>query len=412
MAGSLIIRHAGLVDPDAETVLPDQRIRIADGTFVEVGPDTDRSVDSDEIDATGRFAVPGLIDCHVHVTAHSADEHALTMDDPSYVAARAAVELRATLRRGFTAVRDMAGATEGLARSVTEGHIDGPRLFFGGKALSQTGGHGDLRQSGQQVYDTHYATPGLGRVCDGVSEVRRAARDEIRRGATHLKLMLSGGCSSHADRIDSLQFSADEIRAAVQEATAAGIYCGGHAYTTAAVVRGLELGVRSIEHGNLMDSSAIPLFLQHNAFYVPTLVTYEALADEGHRHGMTTDGLAKVATVRAGGLTALELAHRGGVDIVYGTDLLGDMRRRQSAEFRIRAAVQPAAAILRSATTAAARLLDRAGTLGVIAEGALGDLILTEHDPLADITVLADPAGEITAVIRDGHRIRGLPGVR
>lgn len=405
MAGSLVIRHAGVVDPDTENVRPDQRIRIANGMFVEVGPDTDRSVGSDEIDATGRFAVPGLIDCHVHVIAHSADEHALTMDDPSYVAARAVVELQATLRRGFTSVRDMAGATAGLAHALAEGHIDGPRLYFGGKALSQTGGHGDLRLSGQQVYDTHYATPSLGRVCDGVSEVRHAARDEIRRGATHLKLMLSGGCSSYTDRIDSLQFSDEEIRAAVQEATAAGIYCGGHAYTTAAVVRGLELGVRSIEHGNLMDASTIPLFLQRKAFYVPTLITYDALIDEGHQHGMTADGLAKVATVRAGGLEALDLAHRGGVDIAYGTDLLGDMRRRQSEEFRIRSAVQPAAAILRSATTVAARLLDRAGTLGVIAEGALGDLILTEHDPLADITVLADPAGEITEVIRDGHRI-------
>lgn len=407
MAGSVTIRHAALVDPDSESVVPDRRIRIEDGTIVEIVADPGSPVASAEIDATGRYAVPGLIDCHVHVTAFSADEHSLTMQDPSYVAVRAAVELRATLRRGFTTVRDMAGATAGLALGIAEGHIDGPRLFFGGKALSQTGGHGDLRLAGQQMQDTSYAMPGLGRTCDGVSEVRRAARDEIRRGATHLKLMLSGGCSSHTDRIDSVQFSDEEIHAAVQEAAAAGIYCGGHAYTTAAVVRALVLGVRSIEHGNLMDTSVVPLFLQHQAFYVPTLVTYQALADEGKQHGMTDEGLDKVATVRAGGLQALDVAHRGGVDVAFGSDLLGGMRRRQSEEFRIRAEVQPAAAILRSATTVAARLLDRAGTLGVIAEGALGDLILTVHDPLADIRYLADPAAEITAVIRNGHQIAG-----
>jgi len=405
VGGSVVVRHAAIVDPDGEIVSPDHRIRIEGGTIVEVGPDPGRPVSSDEIDAAGRFAVPGLIDCHVHVTAHSADEHALTMDDPAYVAATAVVELRAILRRGFTTVRDMAGATTGLARATAEGLVDGPRLFHAGKALSQTGGHGDLRLPDQEWHDTHHATPGLCRVCDGVPEVRRAARDEIRRGATHLKLMLSGGCSSHTDRIGSLQFSDDEIRAAVQEAAAAGIYCGGHAYTTEAVFRGLELGVRSIEHGNLMDASTVPLFLRYRAFYVPTLITYDALVEEGRAHGLGREAVAKVAEVRAGGLVALETAHHGGVDIAFGTDLLGGMRARQSEEFLIRAEVQPAAAVLRSATTVAARLLDRAGVLGVIAEGALGDLILTEHDPLLDIRPLATPTTEITQVIRNGYRV-------
>lgn len=405
MDGSLVVRHGTIVDPDRETLSPDSRIRIENGIVVELGPDSDRPVSDGEIDAAGRYAIPGLIDCHVHVIAHTADEHALTVDDPSYVAVTAATELRAMLRRGFTTVRDMGGASAGLARAVEDGHIDGPRLFCAGKALSQTGGHGDLRLPGQQVYDPHYAAAGLGRMCDGVSEVRRAARDEIRRGATHLKLMLSGGFSSHTDRIDSLQFSDDEIRAAVGEATAAGLYCGGHAYTTAAVVRGLELGVRTIEHGNLMDASAVPAFLSNQAFYVPTLVTYEALLTEGSKHGMTDEGLAKVALVREGGMDALTAAHQGGVDIAFGTDLLGGMRRRQSEEFAIRAEVQSPAAVLRSATTVAARLLNRAGSLGVIAEGAHGDLILTEHDPLLDIRFLANPTTEIAQVIRGGRRM-------
>ncbi|MFB9835992.1 metal-dependent hydrolase family protein [Actinoallomurus acaciae] len=398
--GSLTIRRASLVDPDTENVQENTRIRVEDGVVVEVGPDPGGPVASAEVDATGLYALPGLIDCHVHVTAHTVDEHALTMEAPSYVTARAAAELRATLARGFTAVRDMAGADHGLARAVAEGVLPGPRLFAGGKALSQTGGHGDLRPAGQNVHDTHYWTPGLGRVCDGVPEVRRAVRDEIRRGAAHIKLMLSGGCSSPTDRIGSLQFSEEEIVAAVQEASAADVYCAGHAYTSAAVERALRLGVRTIEHGNLIDESVLPLFA--GAFYVPTLITYTALVEDGPAHGLSPESRAKTLEVLDGGLHALELADRAGVSIAFGTDLLGPLRTRQPEEFRIRAQVQTPGAILRSATTIAARVLGQEGRLGVIAPQAHADLILTRHDPLSDITHLAEPTEEIALVIQAG----------
>jgi imidazolonepropionase-like amidohydrolase len=400
--GSLTIRRASLVDPDTENIQENTRVRVEDGIVVEVGPDPGGPVASAEVDAAGLYAVPGLIDCHVHVIAHTVDEYALTMEPPSYVTARAAVELRAMLGRGFTTVRDMAGADHGLARAVDEGVLPGPRLFIGGKALSQTGGHGDLRPAGQNVHDTHYWTPGLGRVCDGVPEVRRAVRDEIRRGAAHIKLMLSGGCSSPTDRIGSLQFSEEEIRAAVEEASAAGIYCAGHAYTSAAVERALRLGVRTIEHGNLIDESVLPLFPENGAFYVPTLITYTALVEDGPAYGLSPESRAKTLEVLDGGLRALELADRAGVPIAFGTDLLGPLRIRQSEEFRIRAQVQTPGAILRSATTVAARVLGQEGRLGVIAPGAHADLLLTRHDPLSDITRLAEPAEEIALVIQAG----------
>jgi imidazolonepropionase-like amidohydrolase len=398
-----MIRRAALVDPSAETVGENVRIRIENGVVVETAPDPGGPVGSAEVDAAGLFAAPGLIDCHVHVVAHTADEHALTMQSPSYVAACAARELAATLRRGFTAVRDMAGADFGLARAVADGLFPGPRLFVCGKALSQTGGHGDLRHAGQNVHDTHYWTPGLGRVCDGVPEVRRAVRDEIRRGASHIKLMLSGGVSSLTDRISSLQFSDEEVRAAVEEAAAAGLYCGAHAYTAAAVERALRLGVRTVEHGNLIDASVLPAF--GSAYYVPTLVTYAALAEDGLRHGLAPESNAKVAEVLDGGLRALELADRAGVAIAFGTDLLGPMRARQAEEFRIRAQVQSSAAVLRSATTVAARLLREEGRLGVVAPGAWGDLILTRHNPLEDVARLADPEAEIALVVQGGKRV-------
>ena len=186
IVGDMVIRRVAVVDPDGEQVRADQRIVIERGVVTEVADDPGDRLRTGELDGLGRYAVPGLIDCHVHVTAYTADEHALTVQSPSYVAARAIDELAATLARGFTTVRDAAGADHGLARAVEEGHVAGPRLFFGGKALSATGGHGDLRTAGQNGHDTHYAVPGLGRVCDGVTEVRRAARDEIRRGCEML----------------------------------------------------------------------------------------------------------------------------------------------------------------------------------------------------------------------------------
>lgn len=406
MNGSMTIRHAAVIDPETETVAEDTRVRVEDGVIVVVAGDHGGPVASGEIDASGLYAVPGLIDCHVHVTACGADEHALTMEAPSYVTAHAAVELRAMLRRGFTTVRDMAGADHGLARAVAEGVLAGPRLFTCGKALSQTGGHGDLRLPGQIPYDAHPWTPGLGRVADGVTEVRRAVRDELRRGADHIKLMLSGGCSSLTDRIGSTQYSEEEIRAAVEEARAAGVYCGAHAYTAAAVERALRLGVRTIEHGNLIDASVVPLFLDRDVYLVPTLVTYAALAEDGPLHGLAPESHAKVFEVLDGGLRALELADRAGVAIALGTDLLGPMRARQSEEFRIRARVQSPGAVLRSATTVAALLLGQKGRLGVIAPGAHGDLLLTRHDPLTDITRLAEPYEEIAMVVRAGTVVR------
>lgn len=400
--GSMTIRHASVVDPEAETVTGDTRVRIEDGIITEVAPDPGGPAAPGEVDASGLYAVPGLIDCHVHVTACTADEHALTMEAPSYVTAHAAAELRAMLRRGFTSARDMAGADRGLARAVEEDLLSGPRLFTCGKALSQTGGHGDLRRPGQHAYDAHPWTPGLGRVADGVTEVRRAVRDELRRGADHIKLMVSGGCSSLTDRIDAPQYSDEEIRAAVEEASAAGVYCGAHAYTEAAAERALRLGVRTIEHGNLIGEAVLPLFRERGAFLVPTLVTYAALAEEGPRHGLAPESHAKVFEVLDGGLRALEIADRAGVAIAFGTDLLGPMRARQAEEFRIRARVQTPAAVLRSATTVAARLLSREGRLGVVAPGAYGDVVLTRHDPLADITLLAEPGEEIAMVVRAG----------
>src|SRR5919202_4518072 len=304
------------------------------------------------------------------------------------------------LFRGFTTVRDAAGGDFGLARAVDEGLMVGPRLVFGGRALSQTGGHGDSRSRGRTALEAGYSYTAASVVCDGVPEVRRAVREEIKRGAQHIKLMLSGGVASPTDRVDSIQFSLDEIRAAVEESEAANRYVLGHAYTSRAINRGLECGVRSIEHGNLMDESSPPLFLQHGAFYVPTLVTYSALAEQGREHGLPEASYRKVSDVLDAGLSALELAARAEVPIAYGTDLLGAMHAQQSREFALRAQVQSAAEIVRSATAVGARLLRLEGQVGLVAPGAYADLLLVDGNPLEDVRVLAAPDRHLRLVMQ------------
>jgi imidazolonepropionase-like amidohydrolase len=401
----ILFENASILDPDAARLQPDQAVLVVDERITEVGPRAELAVgDVDRvIDVHGGVLMPGLVDCHVHVTAVTANLAEQPEWSPFYLAARAGPILRGMLERGFTTVRDAAGGDFGLARAVDEGVLPGPRLIFGGRALSQTGGHGDGRSRGRTALEAGYSYTAMSVVCDGVAEVRRAVREEIKRGARHIKLMLSGGVASPTDRVDSTQFSLEEIRAAVEDADAANIYVMGHAYTARAINRALESGVRSIEHGNLMDSTTPPLFLKHAAFYVPTLVTYSALAEQGRESGLPAGSYAKVFDVLDAGLRALELADRAGVSIAYGTDLLGAMHAWQSREFKIRAEVQRPAAIIRAATTTAARLLRMEGEIGTITPGAFADLLVVDGNPLEDINVLAEPRVHLKIVMKAGQ---------
>jgi len=403
----VLVLRGGSVCDVAAGVAPRGDVLIADGRIERVAEAIPVPDGAAEIDASGRYVLPGLIDAHVHVTAGSADLGAVAEDSPYYVAAQTSAILRGMLRRGFTTVRDCGGADFGVAAAVEDGLWEGPRVAFGGKALSPTGGHADLRGRGRTALDGHTCCPSIGHVCDGVDSVRRAARNQLRTGAHHVKLMLSGGVASPTDRIDSLQFSADEVSAVVEEATNAGRYATGHAYTAAAVNRGLELGVRCIEHGNLIDDSSVALFVDKGAFLVPTLVTYEFLRSEGAAAGLPRESQDKVGIVLEAGLEALERAWKGGVKIAFGTDLLGSMHRHQSEEFRIRARVQPPAEVLRSATLVGAELLGRTGELGTVSEGAVADLLLVEGDPLADAGVLARPDRHLRTVIQAGRVVVG-----
>ncbi|WP_327584077.1 amidohydrolase family protein [Nonomuraea sp. NBC_00507] len=387
---NLLLRNALVLDVDSGEYAEGD-LRCADGRVVEAGPGLRAPSDVRVLDVAGAYVVPGLIDAHVHVTALTADLGALGRMSPSYVAAHSARIMGEMLGRGFTTVRDVSGADHGLAEAQAEGLIRGPRLLFCGKGLSQTGGHADFRGRGEHVSDDHPCCAGVGRVADGVDAVRVAARDELRKGAHHIKVMASGGVASPTDRIDSTQYSMEELRAAVEEAGAANRYVAAHAYTARAVNRALEAGVRSIEHGNLIDDRSVELFREHDAFLVPTLVTYWALKEEGRAFGLSESSWRKVDEVLEAGLVALERAARGGVRLAYGTDLLGGMQRHQNHEFRLRREVQEPIDVLRAATAGAAELAGMTGEIGTLAVGAHADLLVLDGDPLEDIGVLADP---------------------
>jgi imidazolonepropionase-like amidohydrolase len=397
-----VLRNASVLDPEQGTLSAGLSVVVEGGRIADVGPGLSVPDDADVLDVAGRTVMPGLIDAHTHPAIVDHEVFDMAEWPPSYVAARASHVLAGMLARGFTSIRDVGAGEIGLARAVEEGYFTGPRMFYGGKQLSQTGGAGDWRAPSRRVYDDNYYSPAIGVICDGVPEVRRAVREEVRRGAHHIKVYLSGAVDSPSDRVDSTQFSIEELNAIVEEATAANIYVTGHAYTSRAINRGLECGVRCIEHGNLMDASSIPLFQKHGAFYVPTIVTYHALRSRAQNGLLPADIESKLKEVIDGAIGALELAHNAGIPIVYGTDLFADLHDWQLQEFVIRSQVQPPADLIRSATTTAARLLCREGELGVVAPGALADLLVIDGNPLDDIRVLTTPQHSLKLIMKQG----------
>ena len=402
---TIIIENATVLDVVQGKLLPDQRIVIEGQRFARVTPmratEASLTASGEVYDARGMTVMPGLCDAHVHVTTWTSNLPEREQASPAYSTVRTIEVLEGMLMRGFTTVRDQAGADYGLAQVVQDGYLKGPRILFCGSALSSTGGHGDLRGREAQGVDGA-GRLSLFRLCDGVAEMRRTCRDEIRKGAHHIKLMISGGIFSPTDRLTNDQFAEEEIRAAVEEAGMADIYCTGHAYTTRAVNRALHFGVRSLEHCNLIDESSVELFLQHKAFMTPTLSVYAAMVRESQSMNFPVEMQEKLHRVQDKGLQALELASRSGVKLVYGTDLVGKLHAHQLDEFKLRSKVQPAIDIIRSATCNAAELFNEVGQIGVLAAGARADLLVVDGNPLSDLGCLQAPDRCLKAIMKDG----------
>jgi imidazolonepropionase-like amidohydrolase len=405
---SVLFRNGALLDPLQPELLPGHEVLVEDGRIKEVSDQPIKATSARVIDLKGKTLMPGLIDLHVHVIAVEFNLPRVATLPNVLVTLRAVPLMRAMLRRGFTTIRDAGGAGYPFKQAVEAGLAEGPRMFVSGRALSQTGGHGDMRARADFMPPDApcgccVRVGALTRVADGVDEVRRAVREELQMGADQIKIMASGGVASPTDPVGAWGYSEDEIRAIVAEARGRHTYVLAHAYTPDAISRAVRCGVRTIEHGNLIDDATARLIAEHNAFVVPTLITYEALASEGGKYGLPEASLAKVAEVHEAGLRSLEIMKRAGVRMGFGTDLLGESQRLQSDEFRLRAEVLSPAEAVASATLVGAEVLGMTDKLGRLVPGAFADVLVVDGNPLQSVNCLLGQGEHIPFVMKGGH---------
>ena len=408
MAKGIVFQSARVFDGESEVLRAGVNVFVEDGVICEIS-ERPPNPDTEVIDCGGRVLMPGLIDAHVHVYAAGLNITRVVQSPMSYLAHFAAQFLRSSLDRGFTTLRDVGGADIGLALAIKDGLLDRvPRLFYGGRVISQTGGHGDFRPGDHSLETGHfcgcsYHADQLAVIADGADAVRKAVREELRRGASHIKIMASGGVASPTDPLDRCQYSDDEIRAAVEEADRAGSYVAAHCHPREAVRRAAALGVKSIEHATLIDQPTADFVAEKGSFAVPTMAVIHALAEKGEGLGLPPVSMEKLRRVLDSALSSLEILKRAGVKMGFGTDLLGALHVLQSTEFGLRAKVLPAIDVLRSACVVNAELLGQTGKLGCIREGAIADLLVVDGNPLEDISVLGSGGDRISIIMKEGH---------
>jgi imidazolonepropionase-like amidohydrolase len=393
------------LDPRASELREGVDVLIEGDRVKEVSDRPIAALTATRIDLRGRTLMPGLIDAHIHLFLAEVNLALLEGMPLTLLTTKAVVAARAMLMRGFTTVRDAGGSDHGIKAAIENGIIDGPRLFIAGMPISQTGGHADFRRRNQTAVECSCCSglAYMSRIADGVPEMLKAVRDELRKGADQIKLMVSGGVASQADPLESLQFRVDEIEAAVEQAASWGSYVMAHAYSADAIRRAVECGVRTIEHGNLIDDAGARQLAERGACIVPTLVTYDALQRHGPAYGLTPYSLEKNTIVLDAGMRALERCHAAGVKIGFGTDLLGQLQGEQCREFLIRSEVMTPQQIIHSATIVNAEIVQRAGQLGELAPGAYADLLVVDGDPYRDLGVLQDQGAHIAAIMKGGH---------
>ncbi|MBN9310546.1 MAG: amidohydrolase family protein [Devosia sp.] len=400
-SSSLSLVNARLVDLDAGKLTAPTSVSVVDGRIAGTGQPADAA--SEVIDLGGATLMPGFIDCHFHVVAWSLDLWANTIAPDSLAALRAAKVMEGLLADGFTTVRDLGGADYGLVRGVNEGLINGPDLVICGKGLSMTGGHTDLRQRTDIRPDSMgWRVGNMGVLVDGVDDVRRACRKMIKEGARFIKVMANGGVSSPNDPIDGLQYSDDEIRAMVEEAGNANTYVSAHVYSDASIRRCVKLGVKSLEHCNLIGAETAAMAAEAGCIAIPTLAAYEGLKIEGKQLGLGEAEQAKLDVVRDGGRNSLAIMRDAGLPMAFGTDLLGQLRKFGGLEFELLAQVLTPTEILRGMWETGARLCRMEGEIGTMASGARANLVAFDVDPFSNIAALGRPADHLKLVVKNG----------
>lgn len=374
---------------------------------------SDRPVDAPgarRIDVQGRTLMPGLIDLHVHAYASHVSAAKINLADAPYRTAHAARMLGHALDCGFTTVRDIGGGDWSLSRAIQDRLIRAPRYFYAGKMLSMTGGHGDMREMGEGEHVSGYCRCGsmnaLCVIADGVDECLKAVREELRRGAHCIKIMGSGGVASPNDPIWMNQYSEHEIRAIVGECSERRTYVAAHCHSASAIRRCVEFGVRCIEHGTLIDAEVAEYVADTGGYVVPTLAIAVALKEAGPELGLPPASQEKLDVVFEQTLIGLEHMRRAGINLGFGTDLLGETYVQQCREFTIRSEVFTSLEILRQATSMSAEILMKKDELGRVRPGAFADLIVVNGDPIADLSLLSADGAQVPWVMRGGEMVK------
>ena len=404
-AGRLLAVPGGAVTQNQTVVIKDGRVeRIADGFLASdaIGAGADDNVALHDL--SDMFVMPGLIDGHVHITSENNPRARLQRVEMSEAdqAMMGAGFAKKTLMAGFTTVRDVgAGSSDAifaLRDGIARGDVVGPRIFASGATISVTGGHGD----GTQGYNDDIAVILHSKgVCDGAPECRKAVREQVRRGADHIKLTATAGVLSNTAAGLEQQFFTDELQAIMDSAHAMGRKVTAHAHGVNGINAALRAGVDSIEHGTYLDNESIRLFKRNNAYLVPTILAGVTVAEwaADPNSFLLPPQRAKAAEVGPRMLDMARRAHAGGVKIAFGTDTGVSKHGENAREFAllVEAGMTPMEAI-RSATVAGADNLGKSDVLGSIAPGKYGDLVAVKGDPLADITELED----IDFVMKEG----------
>lgn len=404
-----IFRNAKIFDGHNEEIVDGGDVVVEGGRIREVGKSSSTFADSAVIDCQGRYLMPGLIDCHFHANSPSMNIAAFDHMPPPLLAAHAAKVLEGTLTRGFTTVRDAAGGDIGLWMAIEQGLIKGPRFFFSGKAISQTGGHGDFRPGNQHDLCGCSGYAGaISLVADGADAVRAAVREELRKGAHQIKIFVSGGALSPTDPMWMPQFTEEEIRAAVYEASTRRTYVMAHSHTDDSSRRCSEYGVRTIEHGTLIYKDETARVLAKNGTYVvPTLSVIDVLQRYRERLNLLPQILEKISSVGSEMLRSIEVCARAGVKLGLGSDLLDhDFHPFQGGELELRGQVSKPIDVLRSATSINAEILQMPNELGCIKPGAFADILVLEANPFTELALFRTPLKNIPVVMKGGVIVR------
>ncbi|MGY6411633.1 MAG: amidohydrolase family protein [Alkalilacustris sp.] len=409
----LLLTNLRLFDGDRLEMQSGRDILIEGGRIAGLPAPGQGPAEAEVIDCGGRSVTPGLIDAHWHATLVGVSMVAAATQDIGFIHLMAGREAGATLMRGFTTVRDVGGPAFGLKMAIDRGVVAGPRIFPSGAMISQTSGHGDFRFLHELPRfpgdpPSNVERQGVAAIADGADMVLRATREQLMKGASQIKIMAGGGVSSLYDPLDTTQFTEREMRAAVEAAEDWGTYVCAHVYTPGGIRRAVSAGIRSIEHGQLADDETVRIMAGEGVWWS----IQPFLADEDANPKEDPVQRAKQLEVAEGTVRAFDLARSHAVPLAFGTDILFNpagtaSQGRQLAKF---ARFMSPLEALRCATGAAGELLAMSGPrapydgrLGVIAEGALADLLVVDADPEAGLDWLDDPQDRLKLIMKGGR---------